>query len=238
MIIAVMIIAHLINFVVVVFPIELEGFSKSELESVFVSDPCHQICQQQFRQLKEEFERYKLKTQALHKNKSYKELSEQLENMENFKSQNSELEKQLQDLKDQSMEREVDQKKIISNLRDQLQFASENYKLEKDEAHTVYKQKLEELERQVLNQRERTLALVAEKDSEIEMLRQRSPSTASSSVESAKPSFTYQRKFVQTTGGSQASLDSEADSTVHELLSKSAGVSKPFVKDVIAVVRR
>ncbi|XP_074638847.1 GRIP and coiled-coil domain-containing protein 1-like [Acropora palmata] len=205
--------------------IELEGFSKSELESVFVSDPCHQICQQQFRQLKEEFERYKLKTQALHKNKSYKELSEQLENMENFKSQNSELEKQLQDLKDQSMEREVDQKKIISNLRDQLQFASENYKLEKDEAHTVYKQKLEELERQVLNQRERTLALVAEKDSEIEMLRQRSPSTASSSVESAKPSFTYQRKFVQTTGGSQASLDSEADSTVHELLSKSAGVT-------------
>ncbi|XP_015752953.1 PREDICTED: GRIP and coiled-coil domain-containing protein 1-like [Acropora digitifera] len=204
---------------------ELEGFSKSELESVFVSDPSHQICQQQLRQLKEEFERYKLKTQALHKNKSYKELSEQLENMENFKSQNSELEKQLQDLKDKSMEREVDQKKIISNLRDQLQLASENYKLEKEEAHTVYKQKLEELERQVLNQRERTLALVAEKDSEIEMLRQRSPSTASSSGESAKPSFTYQRKFVQTTGGSQASLDSEADSTVHELLSKSAGVT-------------
>lgn len=205
--------------------IELEGFSKSELESVFVSDPSHQICQQQLRQLKEEFERYKLKTQALHKNKSYKELSEQLENMENFRSQNSELEKQLQDLKDKSMEREVDQKKIISNLRDQLQLASENYKLEKEEAHTGYKQKLEELERQVLNQRERTLALVAEKDSEIEMLRQRSPSTASSSGESAKPSFTYQRKFVQTTGGSQASLDSEADSTVHELLSKSAGVT-------------
>lgn len=210
--------------------LELEEFSKSELESLFVSDPSHQICQQQLRQLKEEFERYKLKTQALHKNKSYKELSEQLENMENLKSQNSELEKQLQDLKDRSSERELDQNKVITNLRDQHKLAEENHRLEKEQAHNVYKQKLEELERQVLNQRERTLALVAEKDSEIEILRLRSQSSSSSGENViGQPAFSYQRKFVEVTGGTQASLhslqDSESDSAVHQLLSKPAGAT-------------
>lgn len=73
--------------------LELEELSKSEFESVFVSDPSHKVCQQQLRQLKEEFERYKVKTQALHKNKSFKELSEQIGNMEKLKLQNEDLEK-------------------------------------------------------------------------------------------------------------------------------------------------
>jgi len=210
--------------------LELEELSKSELESVFVSDPSHKVCQQQLRQLKEEFERYKVKTQALHKNKSFKELSEQLENLEKLKGQNEELEKQLQELKDTSNERELDQKKVITNLRDQLKLMEKNHKHEKEESNTVYKQKLEELERQVLNQRERTLALVAEKDSEIEMLRSRSPS-ASPSAESgaARSAFSYQRKFVEITGDTQASFDSpqdsEADAAVHQLLSKPSRVT-------------
>lgn len=210
--------------------LELEDFSKSELESVFVSDPSHKVCQQELRQLKDEFERYKVKTQALHKNKSFKELSEQLENLEKLKSQNSDLEKQLEELKDTSNEKELDQKKVIANLRDQLKLREENYKLEKEEANAIYKQKLEELERQVLNQRERTLALVAEKDSEIEMLRSRSPSTSPSADSgTTRTAFAYQRKFMEITSGSQASLDSpqvsEADTAVHQLLSKPSGVS-------------
>ena len=210
--------------------VELEEFSKSELESVFVGDPSHKVCQQELRQLKDEFERYKVKTQALHKNKSFKELSEQLENLEKLKSQNSGLEKQLEELKDTSNERELDQKKIIANLRDQLKLREDNYKLEKEQANAVYKQKLEELERQVLNQRERTLALVAEKDLEIEMLRRRSPSTSPSADSgTTRTAFAYQRKFMDITSGSQASLDSpqasEADTAVHQLLSKPSGVS-------------
>lgn len=210
--------------------LELEELSKSELESVFVSDPSHKVCQQQLRQLKEEFERYKVKTQALHKNKSFKELSEQIENMETLKSQNADLEKQLQEFKESSKMRELDQKKVITNLRDQLKLTDENHRLEKEESNAVYKQKLEELERQVLNQRERTLALVAEKDSEIEMLRSRSPSASPSTDAGAgRTAFSYQRKFVEMTGTSQASLDSlqstEADAAVHQLLSKPSGVS-------------
>ena len=197
---------------------------------MFVSDPSHKVCQQQLRQLKEEFERYKVKTQALHKNKSFKELSEQIENMETLKSQNADLEKQLQEFKESSKMSELDQKKVITNLRDQLKLTDENYRLEKEESNAVYKQKLEELERQVLNQRERTLALVAEKDSEIEMLRSRSPSASPSTDAGAgRTAFSYQRKFVEMTGTSQASLDSpqstEADAAVHQLLSKPSGVS-------------
>lgn len=207
--------------------LELEELSKSEFESVFVSDPSHKVCQQQLRQLKEEFERYKVKTQALHKNKSFKELSEQIGNMEKLKLQNEDLEKQLQELKESNNIRELDQKKVITNLRDQLKLTEENYRLEKEEANTVYKQKLEDLERQVLNQRERTLALVAEKDAEIEMLRSRSPSASPSA--DTRSVFSYQRKFVEMTGVSQASMDlpesSEADAAVHQLLSKNSGVT-------------
>lgn len=207
--------------------LELEELSKSEFESVFVSDPSHKVCQQQLRQLKEEFERYKVKTQALHKNKSFKELSEQIGNMEKLKLQNEDLEKHLHELKESNNIRELDQKKVITNLRDQLKLTEENYRLEKEEANTVYKQKLEDLERQVLNQRERTLALVAEKDAEIEMLRSRSPSASPSA--DTRSVFSYQRKFVEMTGVSQASMDlpeaSEADAAVHQLLSKNSGVT-------------
>lgn len=207
--------------------LELEELSKSEFESVFVNDPSHKVCQQQLRQLKEEFERYKVKTQALHKNKSFKELSEQIGNMEKLKLQNEDLEKHLHELKESNNIRELDQKKVITNLRDQLKLTEENYRLEKEEANTVYKQKLEDLERQVLNQRERTLALVAEKDAEIEMLRSRSPSASPSA--DTRSVFSYQRKFVEMTGVSQASMDlseaSEADAAVHQLLSKNSGVT-------------
>lgn len=212
-------------------PMNFGELSKSELESFFANDPSHQICQQELRQLKEEFERYKVKTQALHKNKSFKELSEQWENLEILKKRNTDLEQQIEELKDQGLEKERDHKKVISNLRDQVKLLEEKHKREQEETSTVYKQRLEELERQVLNQRERTLALVAEKDSEIEILRSRSPSSSPSAENVAKTRqvFSYPRKFVEVSSGSQATLDSpqssDADAAVHQLLSKPSGVS-------------
>lgn len=212
-------------------PVNLEELSKSELESFFANDPSHKVCEQELRQLKEEFERYKVKTQALHKNKSFKELSEQLENLEALKKRNRDLEQQAEELKDLGIEKERDHKKVISNLRDQVKLLEEKHKREQEETSTVYKQRLEELERQVLNQRERTLALVAEKDSEIETLRSRSPSSSPSveNVGKTRQVFSYPRKFVEVSSGSQANLDfpqsSDADVAVHQLLSKPSGVS-------------
>lgn len=212
-------------------PVNLEERSKSELESFFANDPSHKVCEQELRQLKEEFERYKVKTQALHKNKSFKELSEQLENLEALKKRNRDLEQQTEELKDLGLEKERDHKKVISNLRDQVKLLEEKHKREQEETSTVYKQRLEELERQVLNQRERTLALVAEKDSEIETLRSRSPSSSPSveNVGKTRQVFSYPRKFVEVSSGSQATLDppqsSDADVAVHQLLSKPSGVS-------------
>lgn len=212
-------------------PVNLEELSKSELESFFANDPSHKVCEQELRQLKEEFERYKVKTQALHKNKSFKELSEQLENLETLKKRNRDLEQQTEELKDLGIEKERDHKKVISNLRDQVKLLEEKHKREQEETSTVYKQRLEELERQVLNQRERTLALVAEKDSEIETLRSRSPSSSPSveNVGKTRQVFSYPRKFVEVSSGSQATLDSpqssDADVAVHQLLSKPSGVS-------------
>lgn len=212
-------------------PVNLEELRKSELESFFANDPSHKVCEQELRQLKEEFERYKVKTQALHKNKSFKELSEQLENLEALKKRNRDLEQQTEELKDLGLEKERDHKKVISNLRDQVKLLEEKHKREQEETSTVYKQRLEELERQVLNQRERTLALVAEKDSEIETLRSRSPSSSPSveNVGKTRQVFSYPRKFVEVSSGSQATLDSpqssDADVAVHQLLSKPSGVS-------------
>ena len=153
-----------------------------------------------------------------------------MENLETLKKRNRDLEQQAEELKDLGIEKERDHKKVISNLRDQVKLLEEKHKREQEETSTVYKQRLEELERQVLNQRERTLALVAEKDSEIETLRSRSPSSSPSveNVGKTRQVFSYPRKFVEVSNGSQATLDSpqssDADVAVHQLLSKPSGV--------------
>ena len=211
---------------------ELEELSKSELESILNSDPTHKACQQELKQLKDEFERYKVKTQALHRNRSTKELSAQLENVEKLKAKIKEVEQHKAELRDFSQKRENEQDEVIKGLREDVKHQGQIHKREMDDWKLVYQQKLSELEKQVLRQRERTLSLLAEKDSEIEGLRTRSPSSSPSRPDAAGVStFSYPRKFVDlqnVNSGTQSPAEScqstDTDAAVCQLLARNSGV--------------
>ena len=84
------------------------------------------------------------------------------------------------------------------------------HKAEIANEQTVYSAKLQELESQVRNQRSRTLALVAEKDSEIERLQQKLSECSLSTNVRVTP-----RSFHRT---------SSSDNAVKELLSQTSPV--------------
>ncbi|EDO43114.1 predicted protein, partial [Nematostella vectensis] len=174
--------------------LELEGLSKSELESILNSDPTHNACQQELRQLKDEFERYKAKTQLLHRSKSLKEITTQLEDLDKLKARNAGLEKRLKDMEEYSHQRENELTSVVSQLRMDLHTAEERYQKGREDSELIYRHKVSELEKQVVKQRERTLELIAEKDAEIESLRMRSPS--SSNPGGSGSAFAYSRKFM------------------------------------------
>ena len=210
---------------------ELEELSKSELESILSSDPTHRACKQELKQLKDEFERYKLKTQALHRNRSVKELSTQLENVDKLKTEVSELEERNQELRQCNETREKDQAEVISNLRVGLKSLELAYKREIEDGKLNYQQKLSELEIQVLRQRERTLSLLTEKDAEIEALKCPSDTPLGPNV-SDVTAFSYQRKFVNSqsvNSGGQVLYEplqsSDTEAAVCQLLARNSGVS-------------
>ncbi|EDO43115.1 predicted protein, partial [Nematostella vectensis] len=141
-------------------------------------DPTHNACQQELRQLKDEFERYKAKTQLLHRSKSLKEITTQLEDLDKLKARNAGLEKRLKDMEEYSHQRENELTSVVSQLRMDLHTAEERYQKGREDSELIYRHKVSELEKQVVKQRERTLELIAEKDAEIESLRMRSPSSS------------------------------------------------------------
>lgn len=210
---------------------DLEGLSKSELDSILNSDPTHKLCQQELKQLKDEFELYKAKTNPLHKGKSFKDLTSQLENLEKIKTRNTKLEKRIHEMQDCAKQKETESKEAISDLKSELQNVEDSLTSEKEECEVIYKQKLAELEKQVLKQRERTLELLAEKDAEINSLRTRSPSASPSGVGTG--SFTYPRRYLdpqlmvpseslELDGSESSEVTNEA---VCQLITRQAGVS-------------
>lgn len=208
-----------------------------------MSDPTHKACQSELKQLKDEFERYKLKTQSLYKNKSFKELSTQMENLDKLKDRNAELEKRLHEVREYSETKEKDLHRVNKELQDRITQLESNHKRELDESNLVYQHKLSELEKQVHKQRDRTLSLLAEKDAELESLRIRSPSFSPSGGIESGSAFSYPRRFMdgtqpQTAGYQDFSADrSETESVVHQLVSRPATVSVFLIYTMIGGLR-
>ena len=65
-------------------------------------------------------------------------------------------------MQDSAKHKETESKKAISDLKSELQNVEDSLTSEKDDCEVIYKQKLAELEKQVLKQRERTLELLAD----------------------------------------------------------------------------
>ncbi|XP_058718606.1 GRIP and coiled-coil domain-containing protein 1-like isoform X1 [Poecile atricapillus] len=131
-------------------------------------------CQQELRQLKEEFERYKVRAQQVLKSKASKDVGLAKE-LEEAREQLAELrDKQvlLQLAADEAQER---QRQELEAKRQELQQLQQLHRQELERCQLQFRERALRLEEEMHKQRDRALAVLAEKERELERLRAPAP---------------------------------------------------------------
>ncbi|XP_064297552.1 GRIP and coiled-coil domain-containing protein 1 [Phalacrocorax carbo] len=126
--------------------------------------------QQELKQLKEEFERYKMRAQVVLKNKSAKDC--------NLAKELEEAQEQLADLKEKyvvlqlsSDEMEKQHRQDMEAKKQELSQLQQIHRQELERCQLDYRERALKLEEEMHKQRDRALAVLAEKDQELEQLR-------------------------------------------------------------------
>ncbi|XP_002741891.1 GRIP and coiled-coil domain-containing protein 1-like, partial [Saccoglossus kowalevskii] len=151
-------------------PVDIDEVCSIDDSSSLESNPQHKACQQELKQLKDEFERYKLRAQNVLKSKNAKDNTNSKE-METLKSEVTELRERLSMLRSQLDEDERLHNIKIKEYETTISTLQNKSKEDLLMAELEYKHKVGELEEQVHKQRDRTLALLEEKDKEIETMK-------------------------------------------------------------------
>lgn len=126
--------------------------------------------QQELRQLKDEFERYKLRAQVVLKNKNAKDGCQTRE-LQEVRDQLSEVREKYITLRIQSDEAEERHRQRQEEWQQQAAAQQQNHKQELERADGLHRDELLRLEAELHKHRERTMALLDEKDRELEKLR-------------------------------------------------------------------
>ncbi|KAF4114589.1 hypothetical protein G5714_004812 [Onychostoma macrolepis] len=126
--------------------------------------------QQELRQLREEFERYKMRAQGVLKNKNTKDGS-QAKELEEARDQLAELKEKYINLRIISDEAEVRHKRDLEERQQALVALQQTHKQEVERLEVQHRENFLRLEEELHKQRDRTMALLAEKDLELERLR-------------------------------------------------------------------
>ncbi|XP_035425179.1 GRIP and coiled-coil domain-containing protein 1 [Cygnus atratus] len=126
--------------------------------------------QQELKQLKEEFERYKMRAQVVLKNKSLKDV--------NLAKELEEAQEQLADLKEKYVvlqlsaeETEKRHQLDMEAKKQELSHLQQLHRQELERCQLDYRERALKLEEEMHKQRDRALAVLAEKDQELEQLR-------------------------------------------------------------------
>ncbi|XP_022624296.1 GRIP and coiled-coil domain-containing protein 1 isoform X1 [Seriola dumerili] len=128
------------------------------------------VYQQELRQLKDEFERYKLRAQVVLKNKNAKDGC-QAKELEEVRDQLSELKEKYINLRIQSDEAEARRCRELEERQQAVAALQQSHRQEVERAEALHRDELLRLEAELHKQRERTMALLDEKDQELERLR-------------------------------------------------------------------
>ncbi|MBN3296837.1 GCC1 protein, partial [Amia calva] len=126
--------------------------------------------QQELRQLKDEFERYKMRAQVVLKNKNTKDCNMAKE-LEEVRDQLSELKEKYISLRLSSDEMESKHKRELDAQQQYVSSLHQGHKQALDKLESEYHERFLKLEEELHKQRDRTLALLTEKDQELERLR-------------------------------------------------------------------
>ncbi|ELT94109.1 hypothetical protein CAPTEDRAFT_214083 [Capitella teleta] len=151
-------------------PMDIEELLKIDAMS-FDHESFHVRCREEFNQLKEEFERYKLRAQSVLKNKSTKESVTSNKEVDALKQQVTELKDRLRHIRLSNDDLETNLADREEHFRKTLSTLSSKHKVELASAEAEQKQQLGEMELEMRKHRDRTIALLAEKDRELEVLR-------------------------------------------------------------------
>ncbi|KAJ8249802.1 hypothetical protein COCON_G00230180 [Conger conger] len=134
--------------------------------------------QQELKQLKEEFERYKTRAQAVLKNKSAKDGSAAKE-LEDSREQLAELKEKYIGLRIHGDEAEARHRGELDALRQRHALLQQGHRQELDKLEAQHRESAQRLDAELHKQRDRTLALLGEKDLELERLRAAAAAAAS-----------------------------------------------------------
>ncbi|KAF4080937.1 hypothetical protein AMELA_G00155170 [Ameiurus melas] len=143
----------------------MEGAGGQDAEKASV-----QYYQQELRQVKEEFERYKVRAQVVLKNKNGKD-SAQTKELEDARDQLAELKEKYINLRVQSDEAIVKHKQEIKEHQEARTALHQAHKQDLEKLEAQHRENFLHLEEELHKQRERTMALLEEKDLELEKLR-------------------------------------------------------------------
>ncbi|MBN3317414.1 GCC1 protein, partial [Atractosteus spatula] len=126
--------------------------------------------QQELKQLKDEFERYKMRAQVVLKNKTVKDgnLAKELEEV---RDQLSELKEKYISLRLSCDEMENKHKQELESRQQYICSLQQSHKQELERLEAEYRERFLKLEEELHKQRDRTLALLTEKDQELERFR-------------------------------------------------------------------
>ncbi|MED6269824.1 hypothetical protein CHARACLAT_003589 [Characodon lateralis] len=128
------------------------------------------VYQQELQQLRDEFERYKLRAQVVLKNKTTKDGC-QAKELEEVRDQLSELREKYITLRIQSDEAEALHRQQLEEQQLQTVALQHSHKQELEQVEAQHRDQLQRLEAELHKHRERTMALLDEKDQELERLR-------------------------------------------------------------------
>ncbi|KAG1650904.1 GRIP and coiled-coil domain-containing protein 1 [Nymphon striatum] len=139
------------------------------IQSQTVVEPNHSQCQLDLQNVKEEFENYKLKNQAVLK-KNIKD-GGNMEEVNNSKKQISEMKEKIIILRFQLENEEFAHKKYVDELKESFAHTEDNLTKKMIGIEDGCKLKICTIEKQMQGQRERTMTLLEEKDEELNDLK-------------------------------------------------------------------
>ncbi|XP_056338642.1 GRIP and coiled-coil domain-containing protein 1 [Oenanthe melanoleuca] len=131
-------------------------------------------CQQELRQLKEEFERYKARAQQVLKSKASKDVGLARE-LEEAREQLAELRDKHVQLQLATDDMEKQQRRELEAKQQELQQLQQLHRQELERCQLQFRERALRLEEEMHKQRDRALAVLAEKDRELQRLRAPAP---------------------------------------------------------------
>ncbi|CAM4565961.1 unnamed protein product [Leuciscus chuanchicus] len=146
----------------------LEGEKDQEISEGEKASALHY--QQELRQLREEFERYKMRAQGVLKNKTTKD-GNQSKDLEEARDQLAELKEKYINLRILSDEAEAQHKRDLEERQQGLVALQQAHRQEVERLEAQHRENFLRLEEELHKQRDRTMALLSEKDLELERLR-------------------------------------------------------------------